>query len=327
MVTLSVIIPMYNASKYIDDAIKSILSQQNITLELIIIDDGSTDNSVKQLKKYNNNIIKIYSKENGGAASARNFGLKKATGKYIMFLDSDDYISNKNICCECINIMESQSLDILIFSFKYYNQISNKYTIPYNYSQFATTTSNKTDLFIELISHGIFPASPCFRIIRRNYLIENNITFREGYIAEDIDWFIKTIINTSKIKVINDHSYIYRKAVYASVTNQTTLLKCNDLFTAIKESISLINNCDNLQLKKSLYSAIAYEYCILISNIYSINKLDILQDELKTFDYLLKYKLFPKIKYINLLYNILGLRSTAKLLNIYRKKLAKSHKN
>ena len=325
MTKLSVIIPMYNATKYIDAAINSVLSQKKISIEIIVIDDGSTDSSLKKLKKYNDQI-KVYSKKNGGAASARNFGLQKANGKYVMFLDSDDYISNNNICFECINIMESQCLDIILFSFKYFNQNSNKYTIPWKYPQFTKKTTNATELILSLISHGIFPASPCFRIIRKNYLIENNITFREGYVAEDIDWFIKTIINTSKIKIINNCSYIYRKAISSSVTSQTTLLKCKDLLTAINESILAIKNSNNLRLKNGIYSAIAYEYCILMSNIYAIHELDTFYKDLKSLNYLLNYTLFPNIKYIKLMYHLIGLRFTAKFLYIYNKNFAKSNK-
>lgn len=324
MTTLSVIIPMYNASEYIDDAINSILVQENISIEIIVVDDGSTDDSLNRLNKYNN--LKIYSKENGGAASARNFGLTKACGKYVMFLDADDYISSNNICHECINILESHNLDIILFSFKYFNQKTQKYTIPWVYPQMAETILNGHELILSLISHGIFLASPCFRIMRKNFLIENDITFREGYIAEDIDWFIKTIINTTKIKIINDNSYIYRKAISSSVTNQTTILKCQNLLTSINESILMINKCNNQQLKNGLYSAIAYEYCILMSNIYAINKFDAFYEDLKSLKYLMNYTLFPGIKYIKYITSIIGVRYTAKLLYLYNKYFSRSNR-
>ena len=89
-ILVSVIIPTYNSGKYISTAIKSVLNQSYPFYEIIVIDDGSTDNTADQLRKFNDKIMYIY-KPNGGPASARNLGIKRSTGEYIAFLDADDY--------------------------------------------------------------------------------------------------------------------------------------------------------------------------------------------------------------------------------------------
>jgi len=94
---LSVIIPVYNTSKYIEKCLNSILNQYMNDIELIIVNDGSTDNSeeiiTKWIDEYKDKIeVKYFKKENGGLSSARNFGVKHATGEYITFVDSDDYL-------------------------------------------------------------------------------------------------------------------------------------------------------------------------------------------------------------------------------------------
>ena len=91
---ISVIIPVYNVEKYLDKCIMSVINQSYKNLEIIIVDDGSTDNSRVLCDKYAkiDNRIKVFHKKNGGLSDARNFGLKHATGEFIAFLDSDDWV-------------------------------------------------------------------------------------------------------------------------------------------------------------------------------------------------------------------------------------------
>lgn len=94
---ISVIVPVYNVEKYIRKCVSSLLSQTYENIEILLIDDGSTDNSGRICDSYNNSKIKVTHKENGGLSSARNLGLKLAKGEYIAFLDSDDYADEKMI--------------------------------------------------------------------------------------------------------------------------------------------------------------------------------------------------------------------------------------
>ena len=95
MAKISVIVPVYNTEKYVEKCLKSIISQEYVEVEVIVVNDGSTDNSaniIKQFELQYPNKVKCYDKENGGLSDARNFGVTKATGDYICFVDSDDYI-------------------------------------------------------------------------------------------------------------------------------------------------------------------------------------------------------------------------------------------
>ena len=89
---IDIIIPVYNAEKHIEKTIKSILNQTIDNYNIIIIDDGSTDNGIELIKQLKSNKIKIYNKKNGGVSSARNFGIKQSTNPYLIFIDSDDYL-------------------------------------------------------------------------------------------------------------------------------------------------------------------------------------------------------------------------------------------
>ncbi|MDN3489401.1 glycosyltransferase family 2 protein [Pseudoalteromonas sp. APC 3694] len=115
--SLSIVIPIYNVEKYLEECVNSVLKLSGIDHELILIDDGSTDNSLKIINenysKYEH--VKIYSQKNSGLSSARNMGTKLATKKYIMYLDSDDVINNDNLN-KNLKLALSKDLDILLFS-------------------------------------------------------------------------------------------------------------------------------------------------------------------------------------------------------------------
>lgn len=112
---VSIIIPVYNAGEYLDYCINSLLKQTYKNLEIIFVDDGSKDNSLKKLKQLqkSNINIKVFSKKNGGVASSRNYGLNKATGEYVMFMDNDDKI-DLNYIEEFVKVAENEKLDIVI---------------------------------------------------------------------------------------------------------------------------------------------------------------------------------------------------------------------
>lgn len=98
MEKVSIIVPIYNAEKFIKKCIESILNQSYKNLELILVNDGSKDNSSKIINQYKNNKrVNIFTQKNHGAAYTRNFGLKQATGKYVTFIDSDDFIDKDYI--------------------------------------------------------------------------------------------------------------------------------------------------------------------------------------------------------------------------------------
>lgn len=123
---VSVIVPIFNAEKYIKKGIESLLNQTTKDIEIVLVDDGSTDNSGKicdQYKKFPN--IKVIHKENGGLCTARNAGLKHAEGKYISFMDADDYM-DLNAYEEIINVLENNDIDILDFGWRYISNTGEK---------------------------------------------------------------------------------------------------------------------------------------------------------------------------------------------------------
>ena len=113
---ISIIVPIYNAEKYLNRCIDSLVNQTKKELEIILINDGSTDSSEDIINSYKDSRIKHFSNKNQGIGKTRNFGLKKATGKYIMFCDSDDYLE-KDTCEEMFKKIEEDNLDLVICDF------------------------------------------------------------------------------------------------------------------------------------------------------------------------------------------------------------------
>ena len=208
MKKISIIIPVYNTGKYIKTCLESIISQMNNDIELIIIDDKSTDNSLKIIKettKNMNNVILIENIVNEGISSSRNIGLSQANGEYIFFIDSDDYLNK-----DAINII-SKNLDSDVLNFSYNRKLKyyNKYRIlelKNNYS----LNQNK-ELIYDL---------DCFvwnKIFRKEII--NNLKFKKSMKYEDLPFSLISLMNAQTIKNIPDILYNYRMN-YQSVTFQ-----------------------------------------------------------------------------------------------------------
>lgn len=128
MVEISVILPSYNAIDYLDESLNSIINQTFTDLEIICVNDGSTDNTLERLKEYaeKDSRIQVYTQENRGPGGATNTGLDKATGKYIYLMDADD-ILDLNALEELYNIMEQKDVDMAIFLSLIYEENTKTY--------------------------------------------------------------------------------------------------------------------------------------------------------------------------------------------------------
>lgn len=200
---LSIIIPVYNCEKYIKRCVDSILSQGYVDLEIILINDGSTDNSgniCEQLKLIDSHI-RVFHKTNGGVASARNLGLSKAIGEYIWFVDADDYIDPDSIKY-LLRVAEINKLDIL--------QIG--YNIVYR-NNLKITFRREADSIVlkpkDYINNGFYRGSTWQFIFLKSLLIENHKFDDELILGQDGVFFIKLIVDANRVKRISFRAYNY----------------------------------------------------------------------------------------------------------------------
>lgn len=205
---VTIIIPVYNVEKYIEECINSILEQTYSNIEIIAIDDGSTDNSLKILKQYSSDKLYIYKHDkNKGQAAARNLGIEVSNGEYILFVDSDDLIRKDAVE---ILIMEMQKNDVSLIRF---NAISFHDKTNVEFIENAYNSSNYLSEEITYKENNMkdfylsYTASPVLYIIKRKIISQNEIQFFEGIIHED-ELFTSTLyLHISSAKYINKNMY------------------------------------------------------------------------------------------------------------------------
>ena len=212
----SVIIPAYNSEKTIKRCIESIESQNRSDVEIIVINDGSTDETesiCKSLQAEYNNLIYI-NKENGGVSSARNSGLSVANGEYVMFVDSDDYVDSK--CFDTIDKYIKSNADFYQFSFSIV-----EYERVVETREFSECTVNTSDEKEAFISNGVTARSinsPWAKIYKRRIINENNLRFCEDLsVGEDLAFVFSFLISANKFERLSDKIY------FADIENDESL--------------------------------------------------------------------------------------------------------
>lgn len=212
---LSIIIPVYNAEKYLQKCVNSIFEQDFSDYELILVNDGSTDGSGDICDKYAliDPRIQVIHKANGGQSSARNNGLKAAKGKYLWFIDSDDIIE-ANCISTLIQEIEGEELDYLEFPAKSIHLDGS--------TSFSSMEKRGIGIVSgrELIQHCFLNLSPCYSITQRALWIDNKITFLEGVYAEDLQCNIRLFKHVKKYKFTEENIYPYIYQIHEGSTSQ-----------------------------------------------------------------------------------------------------------
>ena len=235
---ISIIVPVYNVEDYIEKCIKSILNQVFTEFELILVDDGSTDNSGNICDKYaekDNRIIVIH-KENGGISSARNIGLNIAKGEYIAFVDSDDYI-NKNMYHTLYNLIIKTQSDIAMCNYK---TISKDEEVNLNEDQIINSHDIKCINNIQYLNN-LYGKDKVKYIVMWNKLYKNEIfrklRFKDSRIEED-EFIIHHVLYLSdKIVYIDKNYYYYYMQRNNSIVGSKYNLKRLDKIYALEDRI------------------------------------------------------------------------------------------
>lgn len=266
MYKISVIIPVYNTEKYIDKCLKSVLNQTLKDIEIIVINDGSTDKSGEILKKYkvHDNIV-IIDKANEGQGIARNEAIRIARGDYLAFVDSDDYIEKDMLEKMYLKAIKD-SLDIVICNYKYVYDNSNE-ILSSNIILDDNEIINSKECLKRFFTKNTIEGFSCNKLLKKTIFIENNIKYPKIK-YEDIPTMANIIICSERIGFINNkfYNYLLRKD---STTATKTLSNSKDYLKAIfmvKESI--LNK--KINLKSEMFY---YYYFRIINEVYDMFKL------------------------------------------------------
>lgn len=248
MMKLSIIIPIYNLEKYLGKCLDSIVCQNCTDIEIILVNDGSVDNSGKIADDYANYhpFISVIHQKNQGVSAARNNGLSKARGEYVWFIDGDDWINEKAIkeiiplCAKGADIIFIGKIDV----------INGAYLTPPHQHKSILTPNSIEDYFLHLLSQNI-TYYPWDKVVKRQLLIDNNLIFNEKYtVGEDYFWNIGLLSHAQIFLLISDTLYFYRKFRSGSATEQISESRTKKSIEVLKDSIYYINKAGNSPYKK-----------------------------------------------------------------------------
>lgn len=211
-ILISIIIPVYNKEEYLDRCLASVCKQTYNNIEIIIVNDGSTDSSGKIVSKWENldSRIKYIEQKNHGVSVARNNGMQLSKGEYIYFVDADDSITSNAIETLVKKISDGNKVDIVVAN--YSRVINNKVIKRKSINDVLLTSTDlrfpqvKADLFL-VPSRPL--ASACNKLYKTAFIKSNNVTFKSDVLAEDRLFNLMCYINQPEILLINEYTYLY----------------------------------------------------------------------------------------------------------------------
>lgn len=247
---ISVIVAVYNTEKYVEKCLNSLLNQTYKNIEIIVVEDGSTDNSKEVLKKYANNkkIKIIYNKKNSGLSYSRNVGLENATGDYIGYIDSDDYV-DLDYYEKLMQAIVDNKAEIAICDIKVVDEETNTEVIS------RCCNSDEFNVY-NVVDNGL-AASACNKLFKKELI--SKYKFAEGKVNEDIAVVIPTLVNAKKIAYANTYYYYVQRG--GSIQNSSFSDKRFDIFYGVETTLERIKGAKDYE---ALKDAIVFNQLIVL---------------------------------------------------------------
>lgn len=240
---VSVIIPVYNSEQYLKECIESIRDQTYKNVEIVIVDDGSTDSTKEIIEVYLkiDERISAFYQDNKGPAQARNNGMTHSVGDYFLFFDSDDILNHDTIQ-KMVDIIEKENADIVMGNY-----------ITVNHEGKFIEEINITDIERVILENGVKECSklspnPGNKLYKADIIKKRRIKFCDTYIGEDLNFYLKFLLFASKIAILENSLYQYR--ILSSSISRTYTLKILDII----DSLADLKEYYNINGHSSLYS-------------------------------------------------------------------------
>jgi len=250
---ISIIMPAYNVENYIEEAIYSIVNQNGKNYELIIVNDGSTDNTINVINKFINKYsnIKLITQQNKGLSAARKSGLDIATGKYIYFMDADDILTSNalNLMLEKIKTDK----DCYVFNASFKNELDNDWGRNHDGKNVITNNYENITNGIDLLNSMIENREWRYAVwlyMAKSEIIKNNITFFDNYFHEDSAYNYQLLNNSNDLEVSNNVIYKYRLRPNSLMSTEVTNKNVASYLNSFKIINKTNNNCSNINKDK-----------------------------------------------------------------------------
>lgn len=260
---LTIIIKVYNEEKYIQESLESIIKQITNTEEVLVIDDGSTDNSKliidDVISRYPDSNIRYYYKDNGGPGSACNYGIQKATKDYIYIVDGDDILP-ENTIASIREILHEESIDYLFF---------NSEKISFDGTTSSIKYPIKKDVLLdESIKKTLLNYSPsvCNKVFRKSIITDNNIKFPDTKIGEDLNAVTKILVQSQRIKYTDKIAYKYYQR-YNSLTNSGGIKKNLDIIVSVRDLVDYFKEENLLEKYANELYLLIFKHLLVFSTV------------------------------------------------------------
>lgn len=227
MTKVSLIVPIYNSQNYLEKCIKSLISQTLKDIQIILINDGSTDNSEKIIKSFDDERIVYISKNNEGIGKTRNLGIDKATGEFLAFVDSDDYL-NEHFCEYMYQKAVNDDCDLVVCDF-----FEERNTlVGIKFKDFKDTNLRETPELINYINLG-----PCNKLYKKSLFDDKSNRFEENLKYEDAPFVVKMLLSANKIGKVNDYL-----TYYVIHSNSETTIRDKRMYDILEITDIIVND-------------------------------------------------------------------------------------
>lgn len=312
----SFIIPVYNVEDYLAECIESVLNQSFQDYEIILVNDGSTDNSLNVCKYYQEKDarIKVLTKPNAGLSHTRNKGLDNAQGKYIFFLDGDDHLEKKGFSLSEI-YKQLQENDIDIFMFDLIRFSVNQDASYYLYDNNSRNNIFFIDGLLEIFSRELYVTSACNKIIKKSLIEAENLRFPIGMLSEDFSWCADLLKNSLFIRYSNIELYFYRQNREGSIMAKMSRKHIMDIYKQLDSLSKDFKGDANEYLKR--YLSLNYLNCLRLMCIHDDFSIYEIKNLMQRMDFYLNYNGYSKINFLRFAIKVMGFKSIIRLLVLY----------
>ncbi|MBE6633008.1 MAG: glycosyltransferase [Ruminococcaceae bacterium] len=324
---ISVIIPVYNSMRYLRECVTSITSQTYRDIEVLLVNDGSTDGSgdlCDALAREDSRVVAIH-QPNGGTSAARNMGLERATGDYITFTDNDDFWERPQALEELVAQLAESDADMVLFDCTVYWQDTDK-RVPSRPCADRSRVRNKpaSEAILHLMSANIFSTYCVWgKLIRASIIRENGLRFPVGMRNEDIDFCGDLFRLSRRLDWYNERFYVYRKGHEGAQTKQRiTYGMLNDLKTVFLRQMREAEALEDADLRRAMISYLSFPYAVWMGQSKLVRDERVSSDvaEMKRYRHVLRESTHPSVGLVRRVCGVLGFSLTSSLLAVYLRK-------
>lgn len=329
MPEFSVIIPVYKVEKYLRQCIDSVLYQKINDLEIILVDDGSPDGCPQICDEYARqySYVSVIHKENGGLSSARNAGILAAQGTYLLFLDSDDYWNDAVSAQELFSIVRHEpQIEMLLFSSLDYFDGKGLFERKDCIAHQTIQTDNIISFYDSLLASGNLQVAAYTKVLKKSFITDHNLFFREGIVSEDNEWFLRLLRVLTHVAVSDVPLYVYRYGREGAITQTIKKKNISDLLSIVASSLEFYQeNTSLIQPRELCYCSYLWFSALGLSTKLPKQEQAALREDFQKTVEVCQYSRSSKTRFCMALFKVTGLRFTAFVLGQYIRVKSKLH--